>query len=112
MAFLTVNGVAVELITFDELEPERAGDWGRAFDNGMYSQLRSSKRRWAGTTMFIDYAAVNALKTATANDTPISVTNNPDSNTISAMVRVGRVRDFTPTASGVLRHVELDIREV
>jgi hypothetical protein len=112
MAFMTVNGTNIELIKFQEEEPERAGTWGRAFDNGMYSQLRSSKRHWSGTTMLMDYASINTLKTNTANDTPITVTNNPDSNSISAMVRVNAVHDFTATGGGVLRYVDLDIREV
>lgn len=112
MAFLTVNGTDYDLIAFSEVEPERAGMWGRAFDNGMYSQLRSLKRRWSGTTAFLTATQAASLRTGTSGDTPISVTIIPDSTTVSCMVRVNAIHDFTASGSGVLRYADLDIREV
>jgi hypothetical protein len=104
---ITIAGTAYAMqAPFREVK-ESVGEQDRAFDGGLYSQARATKRRWTGSTSFLSAAQLATLEAAVVNDTPVTVVDTLRSITITAMVRVE-----PQVGVGALWTADLDIREV
>jgi hypothetical protein len=104
---ITVAGVSYAMQAPFRETIERIGEQDRAFDGGLYSQVRVEKRRWSGSTSFLTNAQLATLKSNTALDAVVTVVDTIRSITISAMVRVE-----PELGIGALWTAALDIREV
>jgi hypothetical protein len=104
---ITINAVAYPIqAPFREVF-EPIGEQGRAFDGGLYSQVRAEKRRWSGSTSFLTSAEVGVLRSAISGDAIVTVVDTVRGITISAMVRAD-----IELGIGALWVATLDIREV
>jgi hypothetical protein len=66
MASITIGGVALNLVAFDQGDSEWRGDAPRAFDNTLQDGRDNEKRNWSGTTDWITPATYASLRTAIA----------------------------------------------
>ena len=104
---ITIAGVAYAMQAPFAESYERVGEMGRAYDGGLFSQVRTEKRRWTGTTSFLSSAELATLRANTALDAVVSVVDTLRGITISAMVRVEPQLQVT-----TLWTVSIDAREV
>ena len=104
---MTIAGVTYAMQPPVRESFERVGEQDRAFDGGLYSQVRVEKRRWSGSTSFLTVAELATLRSNTALDIPVTVTDTLRSITITAMVRVE-----AEVGIGALWIANIDAREV
>jgi hypothetical protein len=109
MSVLTIATIPVPIQAPLSLAYERQGEVFRCFDNTLASQVRSSKRRYTGTTSYLTGVELAALQTACDDDVTVSVTVvvDSDTQTFDAIVRL----DADLQQIG-LWFARLDIREV
>jgi hypothetical protein len=108
---ITVAGIGLRFVTFQEQKPAFRGDAVEAFDNTLQDGRDAKKRRWAGTTDWHTTAEEASLRTAVEGTGPVTCSGLVlPGGSVSAVVDVETV-DYGPAVqAGITNYAAVNVR--